>query len=87
MEDGMEVLLPAWFGGLVGTILAVAIYTPAMRAVERRLHEKRGPTPLGRRAAFEEKLSVVRRFVLGTFIAILATLGYWIGSVIGGMRG
>jgi hypothetical protein len=83
----MEVLLPAWFGGLVGTIIAVAIYTPAMRAVERRLHQKRGPTPLGKRAAYEEKLSVVRRLVLGAFIAIMATLGYWIGGIIGGMRG
>jgi hypothetical protein len=88
MEDGMEILLSAWFGALAGTIVAVAVYVPAMRAVERHLHEKRGPTPLGQRAAFEEKLSVVRRLVLGACIAILATLGYWIGGVIGGgMRG
>jgi hypothetical protein len=83
----MEFLLPAWLGAFAGTIIAVAIYVPAIRAVERRWRAQSGPMPLGRRAAYEEKLSVVRRLVLGAGIAILSTLGYWIGSVIGGMRG
>jgi hypothetical protein len=32
----------------------------------------------------EDKLSVMRRLILGIDIAILAIVGYWIGSAIGG---
>jgi hypothetical protein len=88
MEGGMELSLPAWFGGLAGTIVAVAIYIPAIRVVERRLRRQAGPQTLEQRAAFEDKLSVVRRLVLGIDIAVLAAAGYWIGNAIGGgMRG
>jgi hypothetical protein len=79
-EDGMEFSLPAWLGGLAGTIVAVAAYVPAIRIVERRLRAQRGPQTLEQRAAFEDRLSVVRRVVLGIDIAVLATLGYWIGG-------
>jgi len=86
MEDGMEFSLPAWLGGLAGTIVAVAIYIPGIRVVVRRLRA-RAPTTLEARAAFEEKLSVARRIILGIGIAICATAGYWLGNAIGGMRG
>ena len=80
----MEYSLPAWLGGLAGTVVAVAIYGgPAIRAVERRLRAQRGPTTLQQRAEFERRLSVVRRLILGIDIAICATLGYWIGGAIG----
>jgi hypothetical protein len=76
----MELSLPAWLGGLAGTIVAVAAYVPVIHIVERRLRAQRGPQTLDQRAAFEDRLSVVRRVVLGIDIAILATLGYWIGG-------
>ncbi len=79
----MDYSLPAWLGGLAGMIVAVAIYIPAIRVVERRLRAQRGPQTLEQRSAFEDKLSVVRRLILGTDIAILAVLGYWIGNTIG----
>ncbi len=80
----MEFSLPAWLGGLAGTIVAVAVYVPAIRIVERRLRAKSGPQTLEQRAAFEDKLSLMRRLILGIDIAILAIVGYWIGSAIGG---
>jgi hypothetical protein len=80
----MEFSLPAWLGGLAGTIVAVAVYMPAIRIVERRLRAKSGPQTLEQRAAFEDKLSLMRRLILGIDIAILAIVGYWIGSAIGG---
>jgi hypothetical protein len=80
----MEFSLPAWLGSLAGTIVAVAIYVPAIRIVERRLRAQSGPKTLKNRAAFEGKLSVMRRMILGVDIAIRATLGYWIGNAIGG---
>jgi hypothetical protein len=79
----MEYSLSAWLGALAGTIIAVALYVPAIRFVGRRLRARNGPATLEERAAFEEKLSVVRRLILGIDIAILATLGYWIGKAIG----
>jgi hypothetical protein len=80
----MNYSLPAWLGGLAGTIVAVAIYVPAIRIVERRLHAQRGPQTLEQRAAFEDRLSVTRRLILAIAIAVLATLGYWIGGAAGG---
>ena len=80
----MEFSLPAWLGGLAGTIVAVAAYVPAIRIVERRLRAKSGPQTLEQRATFEDKLSLMRRLILGIDIAILAIVGYWIGSAIGG---
>jgi hypothetical protein len=79
----MEYSLPAWLGGLAGTVIAVAIYVPGIRAVERHLRARSGPQTLEQRAAFEEKFSVIRRLVLGADIAILATIGYLIGNVLG----
>ncbi len=80
----MELSLPAWIGGLAGTMIAVALYLPGIRAVERHLRAQTGPQTLEQRAAFEARLSVMRRLVLGAGIAILATLGYWIGGLAGG---
>ena len=80
----MELSLPAWLGGLAGTIVAVAIYVPSIRILERRLRAQQGPQTLEQRAAFEDKLSLMRRLILGIDIAILAIVGYWIGGAIGG---
>ena len=80
----MEFALPAWLGGLAGTIVAVAVYVPSIRILERRLRAKRGPQTLEQRAAFEDQLSLMRRLILGIDIAILAIVGYWIGNAIGG---
>ena len=76
----MEFSMPAWLGGLFGAIVAVAIYVPGIRVIEARMRAQSGPQTLEQRAAFEDKLSVVRRVILGFAVAILATLGYWIGG-------
>jgi hypothetical protein len=76
----MEFSLAAWLGGLAGTIVAVAACVPVIRIVERRLRAQSVPQTLEQRAVFEERLSIVRRMILGVDIAILATLGYWIGG-------
>lgn len=79
----MEISLPAWLGGLAGTVLAVAIYVPIIRAVEQKIRAQSGPLTLEQRTIFENKLSVMRRVILGADIAVLATLGYLIGDMIG----
>ena len=60
----MEYSLPAWLGALAGTVIAVVIYVPAIRVVERSFRAQAGLQTLEQRAAFEEKLSVARRFII-----------------------
>ncbi len=51
------------------------------------MRARQGPIALGNRMEFEDRLSMVRRVILGCAIAVVTTLGFWIGTVIGGMRG
>jgi hypothetical protein len=78
----MDFSLPAWIGALIGTMIAVAIYVPGIRFFERQQREQSGPMTLEQRQAFEDKLSVMRRLILGADIAILAAAGYWLGAVL-----
>jgi len=80
----MDYSLPAWLGALAGTIAAVALYVPAIRYLDRLMRAEHKPMTAEEREAFEEKLSIARRLILGVDIAILATIGYWIGKAIGG---
>src|ERR1700722_7085918 len=83
-EVGMELSLPTWIGGLAGTVIAVAIYLPGIRLVERHLRAAADPQTREQRAAVDANFWVVRRLILGVGIVILAALGYWIGIVAGG---
>jgi hypothetical protein len=87
VEDGMEFSLPAWLGALCGMIVAAAIYVPAIRIVERRLRKSSPVEDAEQRAAFEDRLSVVRRVILAFDVAALAVAGYWIGNMFGSARG
>jgi len=80
----MEFSLPAWLGGLAGTLIAVAIYVPTIRIVDRSLRAQSGTLGEEDRAALDEKISVLRRVILGVDIAVLATIGYLLGNAIGG---
>ncbi len=80
----MDYSLPAWLGALAGTIVAVALYVPAIRYLDRYMRAEHTAATPEDREAFEEKLSIARRLILGFDIAILATVGYWIGKAIGG---
>jgi hypothetical protein len=80
----MDFSLPAWLGALLGTIVAVIIYVRAIRALEGHLRAQAGPQTLEQRRALNDKLSIMRRLILGAGIAILACAGYWIGNAIGG---
>jgi hypothetical protein len=78
----MEYSLPAWLGALAGAIVAVAIYVPGIRMIVARLRRQSGPLTAEQRAAFEDRLSIMRRLILGADIAILAALGYWLGNAL-----
>ena len=55
---------------------------PAIRVVERRWRARSGPMTLDERSAFEDRLSMLRRLILAADVAILATVGYWIGKIV-----
>jgi hypothetical protein len=76
----MNYSLPAWLGAFAGMLIAVAIYIPCIRWLDRRMRAQDGPKTVEEREAFEEKVALVRRSILGVDVAILATLGYWIGK-------
>jgi hypothetical protein len=80
----MELSLPAWLGALCGMICAVAIYVPGIRLLETRLRAAQALQTPEQRSAFEDKLSVLRRAILGFDIAVLAVVGYSIGNMLGG---
>jgi len=84
MAGNMDFLLPAWIGALIGTMIAVAIYIPGIRIFEQQQRAQSGPMTLEQRKAFEDKLSVMRRLILGAGIAVLAVAGYWLGTTLGG---
>jgi hypothetical protein len=87
MVGNLDFSLPAWIGALVGTVIAVVIYVPMIRVFEQKQRAQSGPMTLDQRRAFEDKLSVTRRLILGADIAILAAAGYWLGTTFSGMRG
>ena len=84
MAGNMDFLLPAWIGALIGTMIAVVIYIPGIRIFEQQQRAQSGPMTLEQRKAFEDKLSVMRRLILGADIAILAVAGYWLGTTFSG---
>jgi len=50
----MELSLPAWLGALCGMIVAVVIYVPGIRLVERHLRDSSGVKTSEQRVVFEE---------------------------------
>jgi tetrahydromethanopterin S-methyltransferase subunit C len=87
MTGAMDFSLPAWIGALIGTIIAVIIYVPGIRVFERQQRAQSGPMTLEQRQAFEDRLSVMRRLILGADIVILAVAGYWLGAALSAVRG
>jgi hypothetical protein len=83
----MDYSLSAWLGALVGAVVAVALYVPAIRVVDRHLRAQGAPAAAEQREAFESRIALARRSILGIDVAILATLGYWVGKALGSLGG
>jgi hypothetical protein len=83
----MDLPLPAWLGALAGMVAGALLCHPLIRMVGQRLRARQGPQTLQARAAFDTRLSILRRLILGCVIAILAVLGYWLGVAYTGTRG
>ena len=79
----MEISLAGWIGVVAGTVVGVANYLVFIAALERALRAQNTSQTGEEREAFERKLSVVRRIILGFDILVFAAVGYWIGQNLG----
>ena len=80
----MEYSLPGFIGAFVGVVIGVINYGVVISVAEGRLRKLDRSQTSEQREAFERKLSLMRRLVLGIDIAAFAALGYWFGRTVGG---
>jgi hypothetical protein len=80
----VEYSLPGFIGALVGVVSGVVNYGVVISVAEGRLRKLDRSQTSEEREAFERKLSLMRRLVLGIDIAAFAALGYWFGRTVGG---
>jgi hypothetical protein len=80
--------LGGFLGAIIGTILAVANYVVVVGIVEQRLRALDKSESAAERQEFEQKISVMRRLILGIDIVVFGGLGYWLGAqFLGAMLG
>jgi hypothetical protein len=80
----MELSLAGLIGAFVGLVAGWANYVFVLGIVERKLRQlDKSETPADR-AAFEEKLALMRRIILGIDVVAFSVVGYAIGHTIAG---
>ena len=79
----MELPLAGLIGAMIGTVLGAINYVVIVGFVVGRLRALDTSQTADERAAFEEKISVMRRLILGLDIAVFAAIGYWFGNTVG----
>jgi len=80
----VEYSLPGFIGAFVGVVIGAINYGVVISVAEGRLRKLDRSQTSEEREAFERKLSLMRRLVLGIDIAAFAALGYWFGRTVGG---
>jgi hypothetical protein len=80
----MELSLAGLLGAFVGCVLGVINYAVIVGFVEGRLRALEKAQGAAERAAFERKISLMRRIILGVDIVLFAAVGYWFGKTMGG---
>jgi hypothetical protein len=80
----MELSLAGLIGAMIGTLLGAINYAMIVSFVVRALRANDTSQTAAERDAFETRISVLRRAILGADIAICAGVGYWFGKTIAG---
>jgi hypothetical protein len=80
----MELSLSGLIGAMVGSAVGALNYVAIVAYAEGWLRARHTVESAEERAAFEERVSVMRRSILGADILICAAVGYWFGKTIGG---
>ncbi len=76
----MEISLAGFLGAIAGTALGTANYLLIVPLVERRLRALDKSETAAERDAFEGRISLMRRLILGIEVLTLGALGYWLGA-------
>ena len=79
----MELPLGGLIGAMIGTVLGAVSYAATVGLVVGRLRALDTAQTVDEREAFEQKISVMRRLILGLDIVVFAAIAYWIGKTIG----
>jgi hypothetical protein len=73
----MEYSLAGLLGAVAGTAIGVANYVMTVPFVQKILRDRDTSKTAAEREAFEQRLSVMRRLILGLDVVIFAAIGYW----------
>ena len=68
-----------FIGAIAGTTLGAVNYLITVPLIEKRMRELDKSETAQEREAFEAKLSLMRRLILGIEVLTLGGLGYWLG--------
>ena len=71
-------------GAFLGTVAAAVAYGPLLAFAERSFWPRDPAASAEERSAFDREIPLLRRAVLAVDIIALASLGYWLGQMIGG---
>ena len=80
----MELPLAGLLGAMVGTMLGAINYAVIVGFVVGRLRALDTSQTAQEREAFEEKIALMRRLILGLDIVVFGGIGYWFGNTVGG---
>jgi hypothetical protein len=80
----MEFSLPGLIGAFVGIVIGVINYGVLISFVEKALRATDKSQTAEERAAFESRISMMRKLILGGDIVVFGALGYLLGTTIGG---
>jgi hypothetical protein len=72
--------LGGFLGAIAGTAIGVANYVMVVPFVEQRLRALDKSETAAQRKEFEDKISVMRRLILGIDVFMFGGLGYWLGA-------
>ena len=75
----MLISLAGFLGAIVGTILGAINYVIVVPLLEQRLRALDKSETKAEREAFETKISLMRRLILGIEVFTFGGLGYWLG--------
>ena len=80
----MDLSAAGLIGAFVGLVAGWANYVFIVGVVERKLRQlDKSESPVDR-AAFEDKLALMRRIILGIDVVVFSVVGYVVGYTIGG---
>ena len=71
--------LGGFLGAIAGTAIGAINYAITVPLIEKRLRELDKSETAAQRQELENKISLMRRLILGIEVLFLGGLGYWLG--------